>query len=314
MDRVTQARPQDLVVLGPSPRRKPFLAGYLLVYVLTGAAILTYVGIVSPFAAVIAGLIYIISHVLRALRLAALSIDMLGTSGRTTVAMHFATAPFALLMPLKTGELVRFYALWKMSGNAVYSVIVLLIDRMYDSLFLFPILILLILQGDAPMLLAVMTMLVATIPLTVVVVGPKLLTELQRYVVSSQNSPVTLETLDKIDTARRIVTHAAEVARRQAPQLCVVSFMIWLCEFLVCLILINGVPDVLPRALDLLGARLVTFWVNADINTLVGATLTITLTAQLLPWPATVMIFFDRSKHEPQAPPALAQTQREVTT
>ncbi len=294
--------------------RKAILGVYLLIYLVAATIIVASTDVISAWQAIAAGLLYLISHALRAMRLASLSVDLLGTSARSTAALHFMTAPFALLMPLKSGELVRLFALWKMSGNAVYSIVVLLIDRMYDSLFLFPILILLTMQGGAPTTLVIFTLMVATIPLAVVVIGPKLLTELQRYVVASQNSPVTLETLARIDAIRRLVTHAAEVARRQAPHLCLVSFLIWLCELLVCVILVNGAVAVLGSALDLLGARLITSWASDNIGTLITTALTITLTAQLLPWPAMVMVYLDRLKHEPQRHPAMDQTKREVIT
>ena len=140
----------------------------------------------------LAALIYLASHVLRALRFALLSMDMLGISGRTAALMHFATAPFALVLPFKSGELLRLHQLWQLGGTAIYAVIVLLIDRMYDSLFLIPILLILLMQSSAPPVLTLLTILAAFIPLVVVVIGPKLLSEVQRYVLVHHNNPRVL--------------------------------------------------------------------------------------------------------------------------
>ncbi len=292
-------------------KRGALTFGYLILYSAAAVALLSFLVSVSPIMAISVGLLYLLGHALRAMRLAALSIDLLGTSGRTTAAMHFATAPIAMILPLKTGEFLRLYALSKMSGSVVYSIVVLLIDRMYDSLFLLPILVYLTLQGGAPPALAVLTLLAATIPLTVVFVGPKLLTEVQRYVVASQHNPVTLDTLRKIDAARKLVIRAARVSQRQAPQLCVISFLIWLCEILICVILVTAAADIVASSLELLGIRLVTFGTGSTFGPLVGEALAITLFAQFLPWPATVWFFFHRLKYETSKVPGLEHAKRE---
>ena len=89
--------------------------------------------------------------------------------------------------------------------------------------------------------------------------------------------------------------------------------MIWLCELLVCVILVNGAVNVLGGALELLGARLGTFWASGAGDPLVSAALTITLIAQLAVWPAMVLIFLERRKHEPQSATADMRAKREVT-
>jgi len=282
------------------------------------AAIMNLVHYAAPtpvLAAFGAGIIYIVSHILRAVRLAVLSMSMLGISGRTAALMHFATAPVSLMLPFKLGEIVRLYELWKMSGTAVYALIVLLIDRMYDSLFLVPVLVILVLQGNASPLLVAFSLLAAVVPLTVVVIGPKLLTEIQRYVVASHNNPRTLDVLRQIDSARLLVIRAAEVSRRRAPELCVISLLIWLCELAVCLILVNvfsSIATATDSALDILGSRLVASWWTIGADTLVQPALAITTVAILIPWPLALYFYLARRRKEPRRKSAQAQSNRRV--
>ncbi|MFW5881015.1 MAG: hypothetical protein ACOCTP_00670, partial [Roseicyclus sp.] len=145
--------------------------------------------------AVAAVAVYLLGHVLRGVRLAILSIDLLGLSGRTAALMHLVTAPMALAMPLKSGEILRWHQLWRLGGSAVYAVIVLLIERMFDALFLVPILVLLLARDSAPGALTVLTLLAATVPPIVLGLGPKLLTETQRYMVVNHDSPGALPLL-----------------------------------------------------------------------------------------------------------------------
>lgn len=259
---------------------------------------------VAPFAVgpsigviMLAITVYLISHALRAARIAMLSAEMLGTSGRTVAAMHFTTAPFALLLPWKLGELVRLFALWRMSRDAVFAVIVLLIDRMYDSLFLLPALAFLLWYGDAPTMLVVLTLLAAIVPLAVIVLGPKVLTEIQRYVVISHQGSSALTLLRRLDAIRRLVVKAVKVPRRQAAELCVISFLIWFCEFIFCLVLVGSSLD----ALDLLGLRLAGSWWSAGpVNPLLLQSLSLTTIALLLPWPLLAVVFLNRLRRMPK--------------
>lgn len=247
--------------------------------------------------AILAIVVYLTSHALRATRIAMLSAEMLGISGRTAAAMHFTTAPFALLLPLKLGELVRLYALWRMSRDAVFVVIVFLIDRMYDSLFLLPALSFLLWHGNAPPVLVVLTLFAAIVPLAVIVLGPKLLTEIQRYVVLSHQGPAALRLLRHLDPIRRLVVKAVKVPRRQAAELCVISLLIWLCEFIFCLVLVDSSLG----AMDLLGLRLVGSWWTAGLmDPVVLLSLSLTTTALLLPWPLLAIIFLDRLCRKPR--------------
>jgi hypothetical protein len=271
--------------------------GYLVVVPTILIAIAPSAGGTSIGVAILAISVYLMSHALRAARIAMLSAEMLGTSGRTAAAMHFTTAPFVLSLPFKLGELARLFALWRMSRDAVFAVIVLLIDRMYDSLFLLPALAFLLWHGDAPTLLVVLTLFAAVIPLTVIVLGPKVLTEIQRYVVISHQGPSALKLLGRINATRALVVKAVKVPRRQAAELCVISFLIWMCEYMFCLVLFGSGFG----AMDLLGLRLVGSWWSAQpMDPLLLISLSLTIIALLLPWPLLAVVFLKRLRRMPK--------------
>lgn len=247
-----------------------------------GVAFAIYLMNVSnPGTAIAAGLLYLASHLFRAARLAALSVSLLGISARAAGAAHFATAPFGILLPLKLGEIVRFGALWSLSGRGVNSLIVLLIDRMFDSLFLLPILLTLAISNDASAFLMALTVLLAFVPLMTLVVGPRFLAELQRYLIIHPAPPISDRGLRMIDRLRRITVQASKLAWRLAAPLCLVSFLVWLCELLFCLILVQGIIG----ASELLGTKLVAFWAAPNLDPVLAKALVITIVAQLLPWP-----------------------------
>lgn len=252
-------------------------------------------GLPAPVALSMA-LLYLCSHALRALRLALLSPEMLGISARTAAAVHFATAPFSLLFPLKLGELFRFLALWRMSRNAIHSFIVLLIDRMYDSLFLLPIVLILSFQSGAPAAFVLLTLFAAALPLVIVVLGPSILSELQRYIVANHNGRFVLEALGKIDALRRLVILASQVARRRTVEFSMISFLIWLCEISFCLLLIPGVS----KALELLGARMVSsWWAGGQLDLMLTISLQVTTVSLLAIWPVFAAVLFMRWRLEP---------------
>lgn len=293
----------DVVKAG---RATPALVG--LCVVLASGVIVFFVPFLAglPVLASVAALaVYLLSHVLRALRIAILSIDLLGISGRTAALMHLVTAPLSLAMPFKSGEIIRWHQLLRLSGSGIYAVIALLIERMFDSLFLVPILILLLVLDSAPPALTVLTLLAACVPLVVLVVGPKLLTETQRYVVVNHDAQGALRMLRHLDALRLLVARAALVARNRAPELGLLSLLIWLCEIAVCAILVHAVAGVASaglgeRALELMGLRLVAPIWSLETSALVGAAIATTFVALLLPWPILVLIYqMRRHRDEP---------------
>lgn len=269
---------------------------------------------VSLAAALIAGVLYLMSHILRAVRIAFISVDLFGVSGRTGALMHLATAPIALALPFKTGELLRLHELWKLGGTFLYAIVALLIDRMYDSIFLIPLAILLLLGGSAPPTFVFLTLLAAIVPLTMIVIGPRLLSDVQRYMVSNHANPRVLDILRQVDAMRVLVLRAANVAFKRAPELSVISLLIWLCELAFCLILIAdfrvSMTSAAQDALDLLGTRLVSSWWTTSTDPLLQPAMAIAMIAVLVFWPVAATWYLARRNHEPRRASAALYAKR----
>jgi len=276
----------------PGQKATLLVAGALVV--VAAVVLAPMVASIPVASALLAAVLYFFSHLLRAFRLAFLSVDLLGISGRTTVLMHFATAPISLALPFKLGELVRLHELWRLSGTLLYSIVALLVDRMYDALFLVPFLVILLMQGNAAPSVIVLTSVAAFIPLIAIVVGPRLLTEVQRYVVANHDGAGTLGALHVIDQMRRVTTHAAGVARQQAPTLAVLSAMIWMLEVLVCLIVITAITGAFDGTFDLLGQRLAATWWTSGTDSLIPAIFALTLLTTLATWPFVIGLYIAR--------------------
>lgn len=295
MDRVTF---KDILTL--DLRREDLRAALPWLAMGTAVLMLAAVLVFWPFLrqaplglAVLAGLFYLLAHVFRAIRLAIVSVAMLNVTARTVVALHFATAPVSLFLPFKLGEALRLWGLWRVGGKNAYALVVLLIDRMFDSLFLLPVLGLLLALGQSvPVSLIVLTLVAAVIPLFVVVLGPKILAELQRHVVRHHDTPQAVDLLRRIDGARRIVTQSAHVARRQAVELSVISLFIWLSELVFCALLAQG----FLAALQLLGGRLVASWWSLGGDPVAGLALAIMSLSLLAFWPLSCVILLSRWK------------------
>lgn len=312
MDRVTDSPRDSHGILRGLRQDAALVTGLTLVTIAALIIVMPFVSDTPVGMAIVAGVVYLVSHVFRAIRLAMLCVDSLGVSARTTVLMHLSTAPLALAFPLKLGELLRLHELWKLSGTLVYAFVGLLIDRMYDSLFLIPIMMVLLATGSGSAAFVTLTLLAAIIPLLVILFGPRLLADLQRYVVAHHNNPRTLYALRQIDAARVVVIQAADVAWLRAPQLGILTALIWFYELLFCFIVARGFAETatFSSVIDLLGSRLVASWWTAQADSLVQTSLAIGTIAMLVIWPGVLILYLRRRKHEPRRAASVVQRQR----
>lgn len=280
---------------GQTSSQKPYSAFVGLVTLAFAAiAIVVLLPVLTgvPFGTgVLAGILFLLSHMMRALRLAVLSVDILGISGRTAILAHFATAPIALALPFKTGELLRLYELSRLGGSLFYAAIVLIVDRMYDALFLVPLVGLLIWQGTVAPALVILTALAAFVPLVVITFGPRILTEAQRYVVATHNGRGVLQTLKSINAVRQLVLRAARVSRQQAAILALLSALVWLLEFAVCALLVSALAQAQFDPFVLLGDRLTSDWWSAAEEPVVMTTIILTVIAMLATWPLVTAFY-----------------------
>jgi len=256
--------------------------------------------------ALAAGAIYLAAHGLRAVRLAVLAGPLLGITARTAGLLHLVTAPLALLAPLKLGELFRLQQLAVTSGQLANSVLVLLLDRMFDALFLVPIMVALAVAhapGEIEPATLWLTATAAVLPLVAVVLGPGLLAALQDYVVIHHLDPRALRLLPVLDALRRVTEAGALTARRQGLQLALLSVLIWGAELAATWLLARFVAGSTRDAGLLLTDRLVDLWGflgGSGQDPALAASAAISLLALLLIWPIALLHYFRRVDFEPR--------------
>lgn len=169
-----------------------------------------------PFVALaLAGTVYLGSHCVRALRLAVMASRLLGISVRSSALLHLVTAPGAMIIPFKLGELLRLHQLWYLGRSFPGGLIILLLERFFDGLMILVLLGIVYAYhgplGQMPMLLLAVTSLAILAGLVVFVLGPEIFHALQHYVVLNHRNPKSLRYLGQLDSLRQITTRGADL-------------------------------------------------------------------------------------------------------
>ncbi len=252
--------------------------------------------------------LYLLAHVLRALRLGIIAGPLLGASVRTTAALHFVCAPLVTLIPMKLGELVRLHQLWLIGRRLSGAVIALLIDRMLDATMLLGLLGWFALIGhpaiDQAHMVLVLTAAAVGLAGLVLVLGPSMLASLQRYVLIHHQSPALLRGLPMIDLLRRGADEGRVLVRRQGAPLLVISASIWMLELAAAAIFTTAVMDPgLRNPGLLLLARATQEWLiatSAGVDPAFAASAASGILVLLAVWPAAIWIYIRRIGAEPQ--------------
>ena len=77
--------------------------------------------------------LYLTSHMLRAVRLAVIGVSVHGTSFRTLALLHLTVAPWSMIVPFKIDELIRLNELRSINGSLARAAITVVIDRSMDG-------------------------------------------------------------------------------------------------------------------------------------------------------------------------------------
>lgn len=246
--------------------------------------------------------LYLLAHLLRALRLGIIATPLLGTSVRSIATLHFVCAPLVTLIPMKLGELFRLQQLWVLGGRLSGAVIALLIDRLLDATMLLGLLGWYALTGRPEIsgIDGVLELTAAVVGLTgvVLVLGPRMLTSLQRHVLVHHDSPALLRLLPMIDMLRRGAEEGSRFLGRQGGPLLVITAGIWLLELAAAALFVSAVAD--PALRDpglLLLSRLTQEWqiaTGAGIEPAFAASAASGILALLAVWPLAVWLYLRR--------------------
>lgn len=190
-----------------------------------------------------AGCLYLIAHLLRAFRLAVIAMPLLGASFRTVVLLHLFVAPWSLILPFKTDELIRLGELGRTSRSWSRPIIVLLIDRSMDGLVLIG-MALLLLVGGGWNLAAPAGVLGACLSLLVLAffILPVLLEQVQRHVFMNHYGDRAPEVLALVSKARAALEISRQTISAAPAFLILATLGIWSME-LVAIAVILGTLD-----------------------------------------------------------------------
>lgn len=264
-------------------------------------------GAAPVWATLAAMALYLTAHLLRAARLAIVASALLGVSARTTGLLHFATAPFVMLVPLKLGEGVRLHQLWVAGRRAPGAVIALLIDRTLDAVMLLALLISLSLSGQSldggAATVLWLTGAAAAAAGVAFVIGPRACASLQRYVVVHHRRRTSLRGLPFIDTLRRSLTEGAALLRKQGAALLVISVLIWGMELAAAALFATwALTPELRDAGVLLVTRTTQEWraaTGAGVDPALAASAAASLLVLLAVWPVALYVYISRLDAEP---------------
>lgn len=177
------------------------------------------------------GTAYVLSHAMRAVRLAVIAMPLLGISFRTTVLLHFFVAPWSLVMPLKLDELIRLNELRRAGRSLSRAIVTLMIDRSMDGIVLVAVSLLLMRFGYSRSG-AVIGMLGAGLLLIVLAFFtlPVLLEPVQRYIFMNHYRDEALYLLRAVSKARELLVVSRIAIGSAAPFLIVTTISIWVVE------------------------------------------------------------------------------------
>ena len=255
-----------------------------------------------------AGILYIIAHLMRAFRLAVIAMPLLGASFRTVVLLHLFVAPWSLILPLKTDELIRLGELARTARSWSRPIMVLLIDRSMDGVVLIGMALLLLADGGWN-LAAPAGVLGACLSLLVLAffILPVLLEQVQRHVFMNHYGDLAPTVLALVSKARATLEASRQTISAAAAFLILATLGIWSME-LIAVAAIMGVLD--PVTLSLHGVvevalgRVDASWRILLLGERPGAAVTIAtfvfLDALLLVWLWVPLPYSRRQAGEPR--------------
>ncbi|MBB4199233.1 hypothetical protein GGD83_003047 [Rhodoblastus sphagnicola] len=181
-----------------------------------------------------AGAFYLLSHVLRALRLALIAAGVAPLRLRQLLALHFHAAPASLVLPFKLGDAYLIAALTLLSGDPGKAFLIALVQRVFDAIALIVFTIGLSALGVGfpepfRLTLTILALVIGAGFALVFIAGPGLLA-LQDYVFTHHLSRDARFVLRILCSLRQAVELARGCAARNFAALLAFSLAVWLAE------------------------------------------------------------------------------------
>lgn len=182
----------------------------------------------------VAAILYFASHFLRCIRLALLATPILDMSARTGLLLHLYTAPVAVAIPFKLGELFRIQQLASTSRRVAATLVMVVVERALDAACLLVICGFLYLGtemttaklNDLTLILIGFTVAM----LVTFVLAPSALNSLQRYIVLRHTNLRARLLLASIDRIRETTRIGYDCLTGNTGALMTISILIWTTE------------------------------------------------------------------------------------
>lgn len=189
-------------------------------------------------------LLYLASHVLRAIRLAIIGLSVHRTSFRTLALLHLAVAPWSMIAPFKLDELIRMNELRSINNSLPRAAMTVIIDRSMDGPALLVVTLYLAAKGKAD--IALYTGLIGLTLAAVTIsffAASHILQLVQRYIFVYHYKPRALRMLRIVHNLRILARLGRETILDAAPILILCTIGIWFFEIVaVALILHVATP------------------------------------------------------------------------
>ncbi len=256
-----------------------------------------------------AAVLYGVSHILRALRLALLAAPALGLPVRTIVLLHFHTAPVSFIVPFKLGELYRWQQLAWLSDNPIGSLVLLLLERTLDAVVLLIVLAIVIAVGGRlpphTELLSGLLTFATILGLFAIFIAPGCLEAMQAYILRYHSAPRARRVLRIIDSTRIMTGSANERLRGNVIPLLFLSVAIWALESGMLLLL----AERLNRETGGFLTSLLTMTLSPQAAEGPAVAITslyalVCLMTLLLVWPAATILYVMRIRYPRRGNPA----------
>lgn len=176
--------------------------------------------------------LYLLAHVMRAVRLAVIAMPLLGLSFRTSFYLHFFVAPWSLVMPWKLDEFIRLYEIHRAGKSWSRGVVALVIDRSMDGIVLVALALLLFFAGRAEL---ATFMAIVGVGLIVVIATlftlPVLLEAAQRYIFANHGRDIAIWLLRVVNYLRLMLLSGRDTIGATWPFLMIMTVGIWTVEW-----------------------------------------------------------------------------------
>lgn len=259
-----------------------------------------------------AAVLYAMSHVLRAARLALLAAPALNMHVRTVLLLHFHTAPVSFIVPFKLGELYRWQQLAWLSRNPAGSLLILLLDRMLDAIVLLIVLAVLAATGGSmpphTALISGLLALATVLGLFAVLIAPGCLEAMQAYILQNHSAPRARKALRIIDSTRLMFSNARERLRGNVVLLLFISAVIWALESGMLVVLAQQVNGSGAFPTSLLTRTLFPQVTDGPMLEVTSLYVLVCLGTLLLLWPVATILYLMRIRSPLRSVPSLPQS------